>query len=64
MSRVISQDHLPQACFAVLAFVSLCMFTTPSLAHEGTGVAGGFTSGLLHPISGPDHVAAMVAVGL
>jgi urease accessory protein len=27
-------------------------------------VAGGFVGGLAHPLSGPDHVAAMVAVGL
>lgn len=37
----------------------------PAWAHtEGVGVAGGFISGLLHPISGMDHVVAMVAVGL
>src|SRR5207237_10558291 len=37
--------------------------TTPALAHgiEGTG---GFLAGLSHPIFGPDHVVAMVAVGL
>lgn len=33
-------------------------------AHETAGVAGGFVSGLLHPLMGPDHVVAMVAVGL
>ncbi|MEJ2502238.1 MAG: HupE/UreJ family protein [Gemmatimonadota bacterium] len=32
-------------------------------AHEG-GAAVGFVSGLEHPISGLDHVLAMVAVGL
>ncbi|MCB1744411.1 MAG: HupE/UreJ family protein [Gammaproteobacteria bacterium] len=35
-----------------------------ALAHEGAGVAGGLLSGLLHPLAGPDHVCAMVAVGL
>lgn len=34
------------------------------LPHEGEGVAGGFASGFLHPLAGPDHLAAMVAVGL
>lgn len=34
------------------------------LAHETTGLAGGFYSGFLHPILGWDHVIAMVAVGL
>ncbi len=33
-------------------------------AHSGQGLAGGFTSGFLHPISGLDHVVAMVSVGL
>lgn len=33
-------------------------------AHEGAGVAGGWWSGFTHPLLGPDHVAAMVAVGL
>ncbi len=36
----------------------------PVLAHEQTGVAGGLVSGFTHPLFGPDHVIAMVAVGL
>lgn len=31
--------------------------------HEG-GSAAGLISGLLHPVTGPDHVLAMVAVGI
>jgi urease accessory protein len=34
------------------------------LAHVESGQAGGFLSGLAHPVSGLDHVLAMVAVGL
>jgi urease accessory protein len=45
--------------FALLFVVA----ATPALAHE-VGGAGGFVTGLLHPILGWDHVAAMVAVGL
>jgi urease accessory protein len=33
-------------------------------AHSAEGLAGGFLSGLMHPVLGPDHVIAMVAVGL
>ena len=33
-------------------------------AHTRGGEALGLTSGLLHPISGLDHVLAMIAVGL
>jgi len=35
-----------------------------AFAHTGDGHAGGFLSGLHHPISGLDHVLAMVSVGL
>jgi urease accessory protein len=35
-----------------------------ALAHEETGQAAGFLAGLSHPVSGMDHVLAMVAVGL
>jgi urease accessory protein len=33
-------------------------------AHVESGEVGGFLSGLSHPVSGLDHVIAMVAVGL
>lgn len=36
----------------------------PAAAHPEEGVIGGFISGFLHPIYGPDHVVAMVAVGI
>jgi urease accessory protein len=52
------------AVVAAVAAVALCVIPSAAGAHEGTGVAGGFLSGFLHPILGWDHVAAMVAVGL
>src|SRR5206468_11223958 len=36
----------------------------PAFAHSEQGVAIDFAGGFLHPIFGPDHVVAMVAVGL
>src|SRR6267154_2434459 len=36
----------------------------PALAHSENGVAIEFVGGFTHPIFGPDHVVAMVAVGL
>jgi len=36
----------------------------PTWAHADRGHGSGFMAGLLHPISGLDHVVAMVAVGL
>lgn len=37
----------------------------PAAAHAGAdGFGGGFLSGFMHPLSGWDHIAAMVAVGI
>ncbi len=33
-------------------------------AHAQTGAASGFTTGFMHPVTGLDHVLAMLAVGL
>ena len=57
-------QHRPDARIAWTTGLILLAATAPAMAHEGAGVAGGFVSGFLHPISGWDHVAAMVAVGL
>jgi len=38
--------------------------TDTAFAHEQQGVPGGLVSGFLHPLTGLDHLAAMVAVGL
>lgn len=45
------------------AALALCAAASPALAHNLEG-AGGFVAGLAHPVFGPDHVVAMVAVGL
>jgi len=37
---------------------------SPALAHTGGSIAGGFAGGFAHPLFGPDHIVAMVAVGL
>jgi urease accessory protein len=39
------------------------LIASPAFAHGGS-VSGGLMGGLSHPLFGPDHVAAMVAVGL
>ncbi|HXW07802.1 MAG TPA: HupE/UreJ family protein [Vicinamibacterales bacterium] len=53
--------RLRQAALVVLAVV---WAGTPLFAHEKDGRALGFIAGLQHPVSGLDHVLAMVAVGL
>ncbi len=47
-----------------LLIASLPFLPAVANAHEAAGAAGGFASGLIHPLTGPDHMAAMVAVGL
>jgi urease accessory protein len=37
---------------------------TAAFAHTGLGATGGFAHGFVHPITGLDHILAMVAVGL
>jgi urease accessory protein len=49
-------------CCGASLLVLLCPGT--ALAHVDSDQAGGFLSGVQHPISGLDHVLAMVAVGL
>ena len=44
------------------AFLLACPAT--ALAHTRGGQALGFATGLAHPVSGLDHVLAMIAVGL
>jgi urease accessory protein len=47
---------------AALGFASLV--SAPALAHTGTGLPGGWAAGFIHPLSGLDHLLAMVSVGL
>ena len=46
--------------------IALMVFVLPSTAsaHTATGTIGGFLSGFQHPLTGLDHIVAMVAVGL
>ena len=52
---------LHSACGVVLLSV---LTASPGFAHEQTGVGGGLVAGLLHPLTGLDHLVAMVAVGI
>jgi len=47
----------------VLALL-LLLAAVPAAAHEQSGQAAGFLIGLKHPVSGLDHVLAMISVGL
>ena len=54
--RTMKLNRLPVALAVTLA-------ATPALAHTGHG-ASGFVTGMMHPLTGTDHLMAMVAVGL
>jgi urease accessory protein len=48
---------MPLAALAALAF------SLPAMAHPGHGESG-FAAGVLHPLTGLDHLLALLAVGL
>jgi urease accessory protein len=52
------------AQLAGLTLVALLAAGLPVAAHPGHGPASGFAAGMLHPLSGMDHLLAMTAVGL
>ncbi len=43
---------------------TVALIASPAWAHVQQGQAAGFLTGVRHPVSGLDHVLAMVAVGL
>jgi urease accessory protein len=59
-SRIMSSRVFPRLVVALAALA----LAQPAFAHEQVGVAGGLASGLLHPLTGMDHLIAMVAVGI
>lgn len=59
-----STTRSPLSSPAVLTAVLMVLCAHPAFAHPQKGEAVGFLTGFRHPISGLDHVLAMVAVGL
>ena len=46
-------------------FLAICLcLATSAYAHTGEESANGFLAGVLHPLTGFDHLLAMVAVGI
>ena len=42
----------------------IVMLASPAFAHPGPDHVHSFAGGILHPLTGPDHVLAMASVGL
>jgi urease accessory protein len=55
---------LANLAYLVLVSAAAFLLSMPAEAHLLEGEAQGFLSGLQHPISGWDHILAMVSVGL
>jgi urease accessory protein len=50
--------------FRLAVTIAALLITSTAQAHTGIGDTNGFVHGFTHPISGIDHVLAMIAVGL
>jgi len=48
----------------IVALAAGLALALPAAAHPGHGAGSGFLAGLLHPVSGIDHLLALLAVGL
>jgi urease accessory protein len=59
-----SRDRSRLVDARVVLLAAAIVIAGPAWAHEQLGQAAGFITGLLHPVSGLDHVLAMLAVGL
>lgn len=59
-----SGSQLARRARPALAALALALLSQPAFAHTGAASLGGFAAGFLHPMTGFDHVLAMVAVGM
>ena len=48
----------------MIGAAGLLAIATPAFAHPGDGAPAGFMAGLIHPLTGPDHLGVMLMVGL
>jgi urease accessory protein len=65
MRLLTSSKRTPRDLLTVAIAFIMTLCSPFALAHVGQGdIAGGFSSGFVHPINGWDHVLAMVAVGI
>jgi urease accessory protein len=54
---------MPAMLLRLIVLIGLIV-PTAAFAHTGVGDTHGFVHGFVHPLSGVDHILAMVAVGL
>lgn len=49
---------------SLTAICAMCLLPMSASAHTGVGQTAGFSAGFMHPVSGLDHLLAMIAVGI
>jgi urease accessory protein len=59
-----TRSKLARPAILCLFFSLIVLLPSTASAHTQTGAMGGFLSGFTHPLTGLDHMVAMVAVGL
>jgi urease accessory protein len=53
-----------RAVVAAAVLIPATLVTAPALAHSIASSAAGFAGGFLHPLTGLDHLLAMICVGI
>lgn len=62
---IVKQGVAGRRALAIALAIALeVVCVTPAEAHLGTGLPGGFQSGFSHPLTGWDHLLAMISVGI
>lgn len=56
--------HRFQSLAPAMLLLVLVVFSEAAQAHPGHDLVGSFRSGLLHPLTGLDHLLSMLAIGL
>lgn len=64
MRNDLLKSHLWHRWRVLAVIGALVALNPPAFGHTSNGQAQGFVTGFLHPLSGLDHVLAMVAVGI
>jgi urease accessory protein len=63
-TNILNSGVLRSAARLAATVAAVAVLCAPALAHSTAGQAKGFVTGFLHPLSGLDHILAMVAVGI
>jgi urease accessory protein len=64
MSDLPNRPRFAPAKAIFASMLAIALHAQPAAAHVATGLPGGVAQGFMHPFSGPDHLLAMVSVGL